>query len=148
MKILSKIKNSENGQSAVEFALIFPLLMVILLGIIEFGWFLNAKITITSAAREAVRVYAITNNEAAASTAALDRLLNTNITGEIVVFDPDVNLGLTDPNITMVSATITADVHGLTGGAFTGLVNLLTGNDTAQYNVIPMSSEAIMRAEY
>ena len=54
MKKLKNIKN-EKGQSLVEFALVVPILLIFILGILEFGWLLNAKITLTSAAREGVR---------------------------------------------------------------------------------------------
>ncbi len=54
IKSIKKLKN-ESGQSLVEFALVVPILLVFILGILEFGWLLNAKITLTSAAREGVR---------------------------------------------------------------------------------------------
>ena len=49
-----KIK-SENGASAVEFALVMPLLFVLIFGIIEFGIFLYDKAVITNASREGAR---------------------------------------------------------------------------------------------
>lgn len=59
MSRLLKLKKSEKGQGLVEFALVFPLLMILILGMIEFGWILNGKITLTNAAREGARVAAI-----------------------------------------------------------------------------------------
>ncbi len=47
----------ERGANALEFALLAPVLILFLLGIIEFGRGYNAKITVTHAAREAVRQY-------------------------------------------------------------------------------------------
>lgn len=47
--------NRENGASAVEFALVLPVLMVILFGIIEFGFVLYDKAILTNASREGVR---------------------------------------------------------------------------------------------
>lgn len=57
MKFIKTIKKgkTESGQSLVEFALVVPILLVFILGILEFGWLLNAKITLTSAAREGIR---------------------------------------------------------------------------------------------
>ncbi len=46
----------EAGAAAVEFALILPLLLLVLFGIIDFGRALNNQITLTQAAREGVRV--------------------------------------------------------------------------------------------
>ena len=45
----------ERGQSLVEFALILPTLMLVLLGIIQMGFVLNAYVTISNASREAAR---------------------------------------------------------------------------------------------
>jgi len=49
----------DRGATAVEFALLLPLLLVIVLGIVDFGRALNAQITLTQAAREGVRLAAL-----------------------------------------------------------------------------------------
>lgn len=49
----------DRGAAAVEFGLLVPLLLLILLGIIDFGFMLHAKVTVTQAAREGARVEAI-----------------------------------------------------------------------------------------
>ncbi len=46
---------SEKGQSLVEFALILPLLLLLVIGIIDFGRVFHAYITIDHAGREAAR---------------------------------------------------------------------------------------------
>jgi Flp pilus assembly protein TadG len=47
--------NREKGASAVEFALVLPVLIVILFGIIEFGFIIYDKAVITNASREGAR---------------------------------------------------------------------------------------------
>jgi Flp pilus assembly protein TadG len=47
--------NRERGASAVEFALVLPVLMLILFGIIEFGFIMYDKALITNASREGAR---------------------------------------------------------------------------------------------
>lgn len=49
----------EKGQSAVEFALVLPILIVLLCGIIDFGWLYCCNIAATNAAREAARYTAV-----------------------------------------------------------------------------------------
>ena len=49
----------DGGAAAVEFALMLPLLLLLLFGIIDFGRALNAQITITQAAREGARLAAL-----------------------------------------------------------------------------------------
>jgi Flp pilus assembly protein TadG len=55
----------------VEFALIFPILIVILIGIIEYGSVFNAQLLLTGAAREGVRSMALTGSLPQAQTAAI-----------------------------------------------------------------------------
>jgi Flp pilus assembly protein TadG len=60
----------DRGATAVEFALLFPLLMLILFGIIDFGRALNAQITLTQAAREGARLEALGEPNVQAATQA------------------------------------------------------------------------------
>ena len=62
---------SERGAVAVEFALLLPVLMIILLGIIEFGMAFSAQITLSNAAREGARTMAIQNSVIATGTAVI-----------------------------------------------------------------------------
>jgi Flp pilus assembly protein TadG len=70
MKGYSMARVSERGAVAVEFALLSPVLIMLLLGIMEFGRAYNVQISLTNAARESVRSMAINNNQTVAKTAA------------------------------------------------------------------------------
>ena len=59
----------ERGASVVEFAFIVPLLLVLVLGIAEFGRAFQVSGTLSAAAREGVRVMALSNDPAAARAA-------------------------------------------------------------------------------
>ena len=61
MKTVSKL-HRRRGQATVELALVTPLLMVIVIGIFEFGRAWNQKQVITNAARDGARVAALTLN--------------------------------------------------------------------------------------
>jgi len=66
------IKNrlrGERGATAVEFAFIVPLLIVLVLGIAEFGRAFQVSGQLSAAAREGVRVMALQNDPAAARNA-------------------------------------------------------------------------------
>lgn len=52
---------NNRGQALVEFAVVFPLIIVLLFGIYEIGIALSVQQTITYAAREGARVGALTN---------------------------------------------------------------------------------------
>ncbi|MEV6242935.1 TadE/TadG family type IV pilus assembly protein [Lentzea sp. NPDC051838] len=49
----------DRGATAVEVALLMPILLVLVMGIVDFGRALHAQITLTQAAREGVRVAAL-----------------------------------------------------------------------------------------
>ncbi|MEK6265098.1 MAG: pilus assembly protein [Clostridium sp.] len=52
---MKSLKN-EKGQSLVEFAILLPLLLLIIMGIFEFGLMLNSYLTIHNSAREGARL--------------------------------------------------------------------------------------------
>jgi Flp pilus assembly protein TadG len=98
--------NSDRGAAAVEFALLLPLLLLIVFGIIDFGRAINAQITITQAAREGARVMALpggTTVESDGNQAYQDRAI-TAATG----------LGLTASDVTAPASC------PATGGALAG----------------------------
>jgi uncharacterized protein (UPF0333 family) len=49
----------ENGQAMVEFALVLPILLLFLAGIIDFGWLFYNQLSANNASREAARYIAI-----------------------------------------------------------------------------------------
>jgi len=58
-KLKTKLTREEKGASAVEFALILPILVLLLFGIIQFGIAYNNYLAITHAAREGARLAAV-----------------------------------------------------------------------------------------
>ncbi len=67
---------AERGVAALEMVIVAPILIVMLIGIVEFGRYYNATINVTSAAREAVRKVALYDsaNAGSAATAAASPL--------------------------------------------------------------------------
>lgn len=59
----SSLKRNEKGQSLVEFALVLPLLLFLIMGIIQFGLVLSGYVTVSNAAREGARVGIIEKND-------------------------------------------------------------------------------------
>jgi Flp pilus assembly protein TadG len=57
--VSNKLVRNSRGQALVEFALLLPLVMLILIGIVEFGRAWQAKQTLTDAAREGARLAVI-----------------------------------------------------------------------------------------
>jgi Flp pilus assembly protein TadG len=90
----------------VEFAFIVPLLIVLVLGIAEFGHAFQVQGTLSAAAREGVRLMALQNNPVAARTAVRNAAasLNPGITDAEIVITPatcPVNAGSTSVRLTI-----------------------------------------------
>jgi Flp pilus assembly protein TadG len=60
----------DRGSVAVEFALLLPVLLLLLFGIIDFGRLINTQITLTQAAREGARLAALGYSTSAVQTRA------------------------------------------------------------------------------
>ena len=63
MQLKNTIKN-ERGQAMTEFALILPILLVLLFGVIQFGVIFNNYVALTDAARAASRKGAVSRGAA------------------------------------------------------------------------------------
>lgn len=59
----------DRGAAMIELALILPLLVMLLIGIVDFGRAYSAQVSITAAAREGARVLALKGNSAAVTNA-------------------------------------------------------------------------------
>jgi Flp pilus assembly protein TadG len=71
----------DRGAAAVEFALILPILLLLIFGIIDFGRALNAQITLTQAAREGARLVSLNQpNVTSRTQAAATGLTNVSVT--------------------------------------------------------------------
>lgn len=71
------VRRNQKGQSIVEFALVLPILLLLLLGIVEFGLIFNTHVTLTHMAREWARYGSIHWNSES------DTVLESKIIAEI-----------------------------------------------------------------
>jgi Flp pilus assembly protein TadG len=100
---------SDRGAAAVEFALLLPLLVLLVFGMIDFGRAINAQITITQAAREGARVLALPGGTTVGSDgnqAYQDRAIAAAN-----------GLGLTASNVTDLPDTSTTPETGCPAGS-------------------------------
>lgn len=81
-----KKQKSEKGAAAVEFALVVPLLLALVFGMVLMGAAYNAQITLTQIARAAARSMVIDGDPATARSAAM-----VNVVG-LTGFDRDANI--------------------------------------------------------
>jgi hypothetical protein len=79
------------GQSLVEFALIIPILLLLLLGILDLGRAVAAYNSVSNAARSAARVAVVDQNEDVVDQAAIEEGFGLDLQSDDVDFDPNVN---------------------------------------------------------
>ncbi len=65
MFMFHKLRRNEKGQAIVEMALVMPLLVMLLFGIVEFGRVLNTYIVVTNLSREGARLGAVGGSDTA-----------------------------------------------------------------------------------
>lgn len=108
---------SERGAAAVEFAILAPVLVMLLLGIMEFGRAYNAQASLSAAAREGVRVMAVSNSISAANTAAK----STAVSLQPALKDTDIKFKNLDTGTTAcapgnrMTVTISYNLSTMTG---------------------------------
>ena len=99
----------ERGAAAVEFALVAPVLILLLLGIVEFSKVYNTQSTLSAAAREGARVMALSNDRTAATTAVRDAATGLALTAAQVQVTPNTCEGAA----TTDTVTVTVTYHQL-----------------------------------
>ncbi|WP_123918124.1 TadE/TadG family type IV pilus assembly protein [Georgenia muralis] len=119
----------EKGAAAVEFALLVPVLVALLLGIVEFGRAYNVQSTISGAAREGVREYALHNDASAAEDAVRFFAASLDQGALTVTANPSCPPAGGDARTTV---TVTYDFDFITGWFGNGLT--LTGMGTMRCN--------------
>lgn len=132
-------RKNERGASMVEFAIILPLLMLILIGIIDMGRLLLAQAMVTNAAREGARMAALRYTGADLQTRVTQSLpgIDTLAGGHTAV----VNLACPAAAGPTANATVTVATTGFQWAALDGI----TGMFGASIPTPQPSSTASMR---
>ncbi len=79
--MMSRSRRDDRGAAMVEFAIVLPVLLLILLGIIEFGRAYNAQVSIQAAAREGARELALRHSSTDVESATRDGAPSVTIDG-------------------------------------------------------------------
>lgn len=117
----------ERGAAAVEFAIILPLLILILFGIIEFGLLLYNKQMITNASREGARA-GIVARIPRLSDAEIATIVNSYCAGNMV------NFGAGTPVVTVTRTDTNGD------GSATGFGDDLSVQVTFNYSFLVLTN--------
>lgn len=128
----SVVKKNNRGQSLVETALVLPIILLMLLGILEFGRILSAWMIITHGSREGARLASLGGT-------------NTQITARVKAVSNTLNLG-------SMTVTISPSSNRSTGAMVTVRVNYSVDLLTPFIGAIigdplPMNAKTTMRVE-
>ena len=141
MKHLLRYKKDENGQGLVEFAIILPLFLLLVMGIIQFGIILNGQITLTSASREGARLAVVTDpNEADADNLIRARVDSAAVALLLDINQININRNVEDENgdpTDMLSVSVVGEVP-----IIVPVFNIFTGSE------VELTGESKMRIEY
>ena len=129
----------ERGQALAEFALVLPLILFFLAGIINFGRAWNIKQAVTDAAREGAR-YAVIQDNTIQTTDDVkakieERLALASIESSTIAFSGDFHVANSETTVTVSTQ------HDM------GLVGVLLGWAGVP-SVITISTQATMRSEW
>lgn len=130
---MKPILKNEKGQNLVEFALVVPMLLLLVFGIAEFGRAWMTRNILTGAAREAVRVAVVPSGSIGEATTRANQILTSAgiTTAAVNVNDSGASFGI-------VTATVTYNFPVLVVGFIPGLNGA----------TIPLTSTTTMRREY
>jgi Flp pilus assembly protein TadG len=142
------LKN-QKGAAAVEFAIIAPLLFVILFGIIEFSILLYDKAMLTNASREGARVGIVFSSPTRISNDVIVTAVRDYCEEHLISFgagsdlDIDINPDNVDDRDPGDSLTVTVN-YPFRFLAFSNLISLVGGN---MENVFNLQAITVMRME-
>jgi len=127
-------RNSQAGVALIESAFVLPLLLVLTMGMLDFGRAFHTKSVLDQAAREGARIAVVTSPDVDLVTDKVNAVLaSSGVTAaSVTVVGPDTSHMVT-VTVTTTFTFITPGVFALVGGGFG--------------NTIPMSGQTVMRFE-
>ena len=138
-KCFFKKYRREEGQAMVEFALILPIFLLILCGIIDFGWLFYNQLSLNNACREGARYAVVHTAENADTTAIINHIENTTTT---VFANDGVDISVTytspaDPTSGDIQISMQADIS-----FFTPVLSTVLGKEKTITSTVVMKVES------
>jgi Flp pilus assembly protein TadG len=132
-------RQREDGQAMVEFALILPIFLLILCGIVDFGWLFYNQLTLNNACREGAR-YAVVNTADNADTQAIINHIE-NVSSNVFAND-GVDITVTysapsNPTSGDVTVNMSADIS-----FFTPVLSTVMGKEKTITSTVIMKVES------
>lgn len=101
-----RLKRSEKGQGLIELALVLPLILFLLFGMIVLSVSINAKIVVSNAAREGARLAAAGDNSSSVKTKVEQVIKDAGLKTGSPYFDKNTDVSMvvsgTDVKVTVI----------------------------------------------
>ena len=149
MRRLFRRCQPDEGSNLIEYALVLPMLLLVVLGIVEFGFMFHRYEVITNAAREGARMAVLPGYATAKGEIAVEARVNAYVTAGLVPTadgNPEVGIaddtvvvpGLSDVSVKVVTVTYTHRIQ------FLSALDKFFGMTLAD---VPMTAVSQMRVE-
>lgn len=132
------IKN-EKGQAIVETALVLPLLLLLLCGIIEIGWVSYNKLTLSYCSREGARYGIVHAADADVVQQVIDRVFE--VTPESMREEIEVTVNFSNVNSPRLGS-ITVEVDAMVKGLTPIIGSIFSGGEG-----VSLSAQCVMKVE-
>lgn len=132
-------KRREDGQAMVEFALVLPIFLLILCGIIDFGWLFYNQLSLNNACREGAR-YAVVNTAENADTQAIINHIENATTTVFANDGVDIRVSYSspgDPTSGDITVSLEADIS-----FFTPVLSTVLGKEKTITSTVVMKVES------
>ncbi len=139
MKRFRKKSRREDGQAMVEFALILPIFLLILCGILDFGWLFYNQLSLNNACREGAR-YAVVHTAENADTQAIINHIEETTTTVFANGGVDIKVEYTspaDPTSGDIKVSMQADIS-----FFTPVLSTVLGKEKTITSTVIMKVES------
>ena len=141
-----RLARSQRGAELIEFALVLPLLLLLVLGIVDFGFLFQRLEVVTNAAREGARIAVLgsTYSTADVQTRVTDYLVEGGVpitpgNPVITVSSPTLNI----PGASSISAKTVEVRYNYSYMFLSGIASFFGGS----FSSVPLTGVSTMRAE-
>lgn len=162
--------NNQVGAALIEFAIIVPLLLLLVIGISEFGWAFYHQNTLNKSVQDGARFFSdplrarkgvssdvidvnpATNGANIMATQNLIIYGNTAVVGDSLLTNsgnystPIVPI-IVGANLDHIEVTATYNHNLITGDLLSGLINIISGGNISVGPAIPLTASTVLRVE-